>query len=116
MPDKLKKLVVHFYASPSGAEPVRDWLKGLDPDDRRAIGIDIATVEFGWPVGMSTCRSLGDGLWEVRTSLAGGRIARVIFCIENSEIHLLNGFMKKTRTTPKAELDLALKRKRDIEI
>jgi hypothetical protein len=54
------------YRTSAGAEPVRDWLKGLSRDERREIGQDIATVEYGWPVGMPVCRPLGQGLWEVR--------------------------------------------------
>ncbi|HME24409.1 MAG TPA: type II toxin-antitoxin system RelE/ParE family toxin, partial [Acetobacteraceae bacterium] len=49
--------------------------------DRRILGYDIGLVEFGWPVGMPLCRPLGSGLWEIRSSLDGNRIARVIFCI-----------------------------------
>jgi len=57
-----KKIPAFFFQTSAGTEPVRDWLKDLDDDDRRVIGEDIATVEYGWPVGMPTCRSLGDGL------------------------------------------------------
>lgn len=68
----------------------------------------------GWPLGLPLCRSLGDGLWEVRSSLAGGRIARVIFAFDDGTIVLLNGFIKKTRKTPPAEIDLALKRLKEM--
>ncbi len=73
MAKKLKKIPAFFYQPGSGAEPVRDWLKGLDEEDKQTIGEDIATVEFSWPVGMPTCRSLGGGLWEVRSSLPSKR-------------------------------------------
>ncbi|MGH8431282.1 MAG: type II toxin-antitoxin system RelE/ParE family toxin, partial [Solimonas sp.] len=53
-----KIVQARFYHTPGGAEPVRDWLKGLDEEDRRRIGVDIRKVEFGWPIGMPTCRSL----------------------------------------------------------
>jgi len=39
---KLQKLNAVFYKSRSGAEPVRDWLKRLPKDARKAIGEDIA--------------------------------------------------------------------------
>jgi hypothetical protein len=51
----------------------------LDPEDRRIIGTDIRTVEFGWPIGMPVCRPMGNGLFEVRSTLMGKRIARVLF-------------------------------------
>lgn len=111
-----KKIQARFYATPGGAEPVRDWLKGLDDDDRHQIGVDIRKVEFGWLIGMPTCKSLKrGGLWEVRTDLSGNRIARVIFAIAEGEMALLHGFIKKTQKTPIEDLDLALKRKKEME-
>jgi antitoxin HicB len=60
---------VRFYRTNTGREPVREWLRGLEEGDRRAIGLDLMRVQFGWPIGMPRVRSLKDGLWEVRSSL-----------------------------------------------
>ena len=92
---------------------MRNWLKGLSlPEDRKHIGEDIKTVEFGWPIGMPVCRPLGDGIYEVRTSLAQNRIARVLFYIDKKgRMVLLHGFIKKTQKTPGADLDLARRNK-----
>lgn len=112
----MKKIEAVFYRSPSGREPVREWLRDtLTVDDRRIIGTDIATVEFGWPVGMPVCRPLGRGLREVRSSLPGNRIARVIFAISGERMVLLHGFVKKSQATAKADLELAWKRWKEID-
>jgi hypothetical protein len=58
---------------------VREWLKGLEAEDRKVIGEDIKDVEFSWPIGMPLVGSLGRELWEVRSRLPRGRIARVFF-------------------------------------
>lgn len=110
----MKRVPALFFRTASGGEPVREWLKGLVPsEDRRRIGVDIATVEFGWPVGMPTCRPLKDGLYEVRTNLTGGKIGRVLFYIDVwRRMVLLHGFIKKTRKTPDEDLTLARKNKR----
>lgn len=115
MADELKKVPARFYRSASGAEPVRDWLLGLSKEDRKEIGKDIATVEYGWPIGMPTCAPMGSGLYEVRTDLDGNRIARVLFCFAGGAMVLLHGFIKKTQKTPKAELDLARQRQKEVE-
>jgi len=115
MADGLKKLPVRFYRTPAGAEPVRGWLNELPEADRRLMGRDLATVEFGWPIGMPLCRSLGGGLWEVRSNLTHGRIARVIFCVQGESMILLHGFVKKTQKTPQPDLELARKRQKEIE-
>ncbi len=101
--------------APSRAEPVRDWLKALSDVDRRALGYNIGLVEFGWPVGMPLCRALGSGLWEIRTSLVGNRIARVMFCVADGHLVLLHGFIKKSRKTPAADMDLARARQKEVE-
>ena|SRR5258707_8612428 len=116
MIDRTKKLPVRFYQSAGGREPVRVWLRQMTVGDRVIVGKDIAKVEFGWPIGMPYCRSLGSGLWEVRSDITDGRIARVLFCITKGRMVLLHGFIKKTQQTPGAELRLARKRMKEIEI
>jgi phage-related protein len=71
-------------------------------------------VEFGWPLGMPYCRSLGNGLWEVRSDLTDGKIGRVIFCVTRECMVLLHGFVKRTRKTPARDLRLALKRTKEV--
>lgn len=110
---KPEPLSVYFYRTRSGNEPVRQWLKELGRPDSRIIGEDIAAVQHGWPVGMPVCRPLGDGLYEVRSSLPDGRVARVLFFFADGEMILAHSFIKKTRKTPEADLRLARDRKRD---
>ncbi len=109
----VKKIAVVFFANEAGAEPVRDWLKGLDKPDRVKIGEDIRTVEFGWPIGMPVCKPLGQGLYEVRTTLKN-RTARVLFGIVGGEMVLLHGFIKKSQVAPKDDLELARKRLKEF--
>lgn len=110
-----KKVPAVFYVSNNESEPVKDWLLKLSKDNRKSIGEDIKTVEFGWPIGMPTCRPMSDGLYEVRTGLADKKIARVLFCFHSQKMVLLHGFIKKTQKTPKPDLDLAKKRKKEVE-
>ena len=110
----MKRLPAFFYALPSGREPVREWLKGLPGEDRKIVGEDIKDVEFAWPIGMPLCRPIGQGLWEVRSNLTNGRIARVLFCEHSGVMVLLHAFVKKTQKTPAADLELARKRMKEI--
>jgi len=103
-----KRVPAMFYRTEAGGEPVREWLKRLLPEDRKRIGEDIKTAEFGWPVGMPVCKPLGGGIYEVRSSLGQKRIARVLFYIDKrSRMILLHGFIKKTQKTPQEDLELA---------
>lgn len=108
----LEPIPVIFYREEgSGNEPVKNWLYSLTKDDRKRIGNDLRTVQIGWPLGMPLVRSLGGGLWEIRSHILHG-IARMIFMMSQGEIVLLNGFIKKSHKTPLEELDLARKRAR----
>ena len=111
-----KRIAVRFYRTEGGSEPVREWLRSLDKTDRVLIGTDVRKVEFGWPIGMPTCRAMGRGLYEVRTNLSDNRIARVLFCVAQGEMTLLHGFMKKSQKTPKSDLAVAIERKRRMEM
>jgi phage-related protein len=105
-----------FWRQPaSGKEPVREWLQGLDKEDRGKMGAELLTVQFGWPLGMPLCRPMGGGLHELRVSLKGKREARLLFCVQDETIVGLHAFFKTTRTTPDGELDLAKQRMRAMQ-
>jgi len=113
--DRSKKLAAFFFENAGGHQPVRDWILRLTIEDRKLVGRDIQKVEFGWPIGLPYCRSLGGGLWEVRSDLTDGKIGRVIFCVARNRMVLLHGFIKKTQKTPPRDLQLALKRMKEVE-
>jgi phage-related protein len=106
-------LDVRFFCTDTGAETVREWLKDLPAIDRKTIGEDIKTVQFGWPLGMPLVGHLGGDIWEVRIKLEK-RIARVLFALDGQTMVLLNGLIKKQQTIPKPELDLAIDRLKQL--
>jgi phage-related protein len=112
---RLTEFPVVFYRTKGGAELVRDWLRSLPAEDRRIIGTDLMTVQFGWPVGMPLCRSLGGGLWEVRSTLPSRRIARMLFYVDDGRIGVVHGFIKKTQKTPPDDIKLARSRMQEMK-
>ena len=113
MDDDQLVLRVKFYQTSSGREPVREWLNDLAELDRKTIGNDIKTVQFGWPLGMPLVRKLAPGLWEVRAHITDG-IARVLFTVVGAMMVLLHGFVKKSQKTPASDLALAQQRLRHV--
>jgi phage-related protein len=107
-------LTVVFYRSSAGNEPVREWLLGLTRTDRKTVGFDIKTAQYGWPLGMPLIRKIEPGLWEVRSRLKDG-IARVLFTVDGGTMVLLHGFVKKSQKTPAAELKTAKQRLSDLQ-
>ncbi|MFN2136254.1 MAG: type II toxin-antitoxin system RelE/ParE family toxin [Candidatus Promineifilaceae bacterium] len=107
--DEGLRLQVYFFKTASGKQPVRDWLKALPEADRRIIGNDLKTAQFGWPLGMPLIRKLETDLWEVRSRLPN-RTARVLFTVEGDRMILLHGFIKKSQKTAASDLKLAKQR------
>ncbi|MBF0478321.1 MAG: type II toxin-antitoxin system RelE/ParE family toxin [Candidatus Omnitrophica bacterium] len=105
---------VVFYATWTGREPVREWLQSLQKDEKKQIGEDIKTIQFGWPIGMPVVEKLDRDLWEVRTVMRN-KIARVLFTIYENQIVLLHGFIKKNRKISVEDLALAQQRLGEIK-
>lgn len=113
---QLTEIPIVFYRTTGGAEPVREWLRSLPEENRRTVGLDLATVQVGWPVGMPLCRPLGGGLWEVRSTLPSRQIARVLFFFHDGRLGVVHGFIKKTQKTPPSDIALARKRMQEMKI
>jgi phage-related protein len=91
---RAEPLTVLFYKTAAGREPVRDWLMLLTKEQRKTVGVDIWKTQSEWPVGMPQVRALGDGLHEVRSNFSAG-IARTLFYVDQRNMILLHGFIKK---------------------
>ncbi len=107
-------LDVKFYRSPSGNEPVKEWLRSLSKELKRIIGEDIRTAQMVWPLGMPIVKHLTGKLWEVRSSIPNG-IGRVFFTVRDRDMVLLHAFFKKSQKTPPQELETAKRRLKDLE-
>jgi phage-related protein len=105
----LRKLGVVFFRTASGREPVREWLRSLHKEERKILGEDIARVQYEWPLGKPHVDHLRGPVWEVRSNLVN-RAARVLFATLRDEMVLLHGFIKKTRTTPGEQIEIAERR------
>ena len=103
-----------FYETSTGRLPVRDWLLTLTKNDRMLIGIELAKIEYGWPIGMPLCRLLSSGMWELRTVISNNKQARVLFCVYDGYLWALNGFIKKTQKTPRSEINKGLNRMMEL--
>jgi len=102
-------LGVRFFRTARGNEPVREWLKALGQVERRVIGEEIKTVQFGWPLGMPLVRKMAKDLWEIRIVLPT-RSARILFTVVGDTMVLLHGFIKKSPATPPDDLDVTVAR------
>ena len=104
------KWQVIYYISPSGDNPVKEFL-----DDHLSVKLKVFRIfahikEFGLQLVIPHIKKLsGIPLWEIR--ILGRDNARIFYAaLQNQQILLLHGFIKKTNKTPKKEIDLSLVR------
>lgn len=107
---------VRFYSTTGGAEIIKDWLRSFGPEDKKILGEDLMAVQMGFPLGRPLCAPLGNGLWEVRSTLIDRREARMIFFHDaaSGQLIVVHAFVKKAQKIAKRDLDLALSRKKDF--
>jgi phage-related protein len=108
------RLQVVFYQTALGAEPVREWLHSLPVDEKKIIGVDIKTVQIGYPIGMPLVEKIESDIFELRSRLPN-RIGRILFTVEDGLMILLHGFIKKTKKIPPEDLRLARRRLHQVK-
>jgi phage-related protein len=90
---------------------IEGWPVGILADYARLIEL---LMEFGPDLRMPHSRSMGGGLFELRSRGREG-IGRALYCFVTGErVVILHAFVKKTKAT--AERDLAIARKRMKEV
>jgi phage-related protein len=106
-----------FFKTQNGKEPVRVWVNGFKKQQREAISTDMLFVVTHFPnvpkKGMICKLSGYEDIWEIRIRLTNKTQIRILFLVHDSNIVFLHGFIKKSKKTPKKELDLANRRKRE---
>lgn len=109
-----KPFELRLYQEASGKIPVLEWLKDFNKEERKIVDRDIKYIQYSWPWKMPLIKPLGGGLMEIRIKLKDKQV-RIFFILHDSIIVLLHGFVKKTQKTPNNEIDIALKRAKQIK-
>jgi len=85
-------------------DEINSWDKGIRAVYTRIVGL---MEKYGPNVGMPFTKAFGEGLFEIRAKKTG----RAFFCMKTKEeIVILHAFIKRSRKTPKKDVDLAKKR------
>ena len=111
----MPKFELIAYEKENGEVPVEEFLDSVTPKMRaKMYGLLEILQEKGNLLRKPYSEHLEDGIFELRCIL-GKDITRVLFFFYLDEkIVLTNGFVKKTRKTPKKEIELAKSRRKDF--
>jgi phage-related protein len=90
-------------------------LREMPVNARHALGVELMTVQYGGePSDFKPMPNVGAGAYEIRYRDANGAF-RVIYVAKLAEaVYVLHAFQKKTRKTPKPDIDLAANRYRKL--
>lgn len=99
------------YYNDQVVDEIKSWPPKLKSKYFRTLDL---IEDQGPQLGEPFTKALGHGLFEIRVKAQEG-IGRAFFCYQvKAEIIILHAFIKKTQKTPKKELELAVKRLREI--
>ena len=107
---------VEFYVTPSGENPVRDFLNKL-PVDLRAKAIRSLEIleQEGSRLREPYSKPVQEGLFELRVKFATDIVRVFYFFFVGRNIIVTSGFVKKSTKTPRREIDKALAYKLEYE-
>ena len=105
---------VDFYELPNGEEPARIFLDSLNLKMRAKMYREIdLLIKNGPELHGPHSKHVEDGIFELRAK-QGNDISRVLyFFVLGKKAILTNGFVKKTKKTPKNEIELAKRYRKD---
>jgi len=105
---------VKFYQKANGDIPVKDFLESLSEKHRAKAYWEIELLaEYGpalkEPYVKHIEKSAPKSIWELRIKFGGDASRIFYFLSAGSRFIMLHGFLKKTRKTPKKEIETALR-------
>lgn len=90
---------------------------GYSKPVKKSIGSELRLLQSGAkPIHSRPLKTVGRGVWEVKVKVSEveGQF-RVVYLIRRRDrIYILHAFQKKTRRTPKQDIELAKKRLKEI--
>ena len=105
---------VELYETEDGKEPVADFLDSLEPKmNAKLVGLMEILEEKGTQLRKPYSAPIENGIFELRCKLGSNITRKLYFFYVGKHIVVTNGFIKKTRKTPPAEIKLAKDRRED---
>ncbi|MBP5564924.1 MAG: type II toxin-antitoxin system RelE/ParE family toxin [Lachnospiraceae bacterium] len=105
-----------LYEKKQGNFPCQDFLDSLNPKNKAKAFRSIDLLEENGPhLFEPYIKHIESGLYELRIKHGSDIIRIFYFYGDSNTIILTNGFMKKAQKTPKSEINLARKYKKEYE-
>lgn len=105
---------VEFYKTSKGEIPIVGFLKSLNEKlEAKTVRTIELLKEFGTNLREPNSKSLGDGIFELRTKQGRDTTRVLYFFFHEDRAILTHGFVKKTQKTPPQEIEKAKEYRKD---
>ena len=105
---------INYFITKNRKNPIKDFLDKHPKVKIKAFHIFLNIEKYGLISAISHIKKLnGIPLWEIK--IVGKESTRILYFAENkNSITLLHAFLKKTQKTPQKEINIALKRLKEL--
>lgn len=105
-----------FYQKRDGTVPMDEFIRSLEPKLQSKANRDLRLLQQKAPrIHEPYSKPMGDGLFELRIHQSNDIVRAFYFFAVGKRIVVTNGFIKKTRKTPREEIKRAFRYKKDWE-
>ena len=107
---------INYYHNQNNKSPVKEWLDDIGNEPKAEIFRVFEMMQrYGIELGLPFIRPLEHKIYEVRAKDKSGIYRVLYFAHTGKTFVMLHGFQKKTPATPRKELDIALKRMKEVQ-
>lgn len=109
------KWKINYYHNQNNRSPIKEWIDTLGYEPKAELFRVFEMLQkYGTQLGLPFIRPLESKIYEVRVKDRSGIYRVLYFAHSDKTFVMLHGFQKKTQATPRKELDIALKRMKEL--
>jgi len=104
-----------FYETIDEKSPAEEFIESLDVETQDKFILKQQLLQdFGPQLRYPHTEHIGEGVFELRFKGKEGQIRVLFFFFYGKRIIFTHGFVKRTQKTPRKEIEIALKRRKDF--
>ncbi len=107
---------INYYYNTNNKSPIAEWIDELGNEPKSEIFRIFGLLQkYGIRLGLPFVRPIRDKIYEVRAKDKSGIYRVLYFAHKDKTFVMLHGFQKKTQKTPASDIEIAIKRMREVQ-
>ncbi len=106
---------IRFYQNNNKRIPVKEFMDSLEVNDKAKVLACLKNVEeLGFICPRVQFRQIKNSLWEIKIKSANTGFRIFYVAIKNETLVLLHAYQKKSQKAPTKEIEIAIKRMKEV--